>query len=103
MNQVTLCLPFMKIEQRDARPEGEFIALKDGMEVGKLAYSWIGIDKILIKHTGTDPQYRMQGIGLSLVTAAVDFARSKKIKILPLCTFARQEFRKRPEWKDVLE
>jgi predicted GNAT family acetyltransferase len=93
----------MKITQTDSRTEGSFTALDNGLEVGRLVYSWIGFDKMLIRHTGTDPKFRMQGIGLDLVKAAVDFARIKKIKILPSCSFARQEFRKRPEWKDVLE
>jgi predicted GNAT family acetyltransferase len=93
----------MEITQTDSRSQGQFIATEDGLEVGKLVYSWIGIDKMLIKHTGTDPKFRMQGIGLALVKAAVDFARIKKVKIFPSCSFARQEFRKRPEWNDVLE
>jgi predicted GNAT family acetyltransferase len=92
----------MEIEQHDTRLRGEFLAISEGREVGKLTYSWVGIDQISIKHTGTDPEFRQQGIGLALVSAAVDFARTKKIKILPLCSFTKQEFRKHPEWKDVL-
>ena len=92
----------MEITQTDSRTEGDFTATDNGVEVGKLTYAWIGIDRLLLKHTGVDPKFRMQGIGLALVSAAVDFARIKKIKILPSCSFARQEFKKRPEWKDVL-
>ena len=37
-----------------------------------------------------------------MVTKAVEFAREKGIKILPLCPFAKSVFDKTPEFRDVL-
>ena len=92
----------MEIEQKDTRPVGEFIASADGKEAGKLFYSWTGIDTIIIKHTETYPEFAHQGVGRSLVSAVVDLARKKNIKIIPSCLFAKGLFKKSPEWKDVL-
>jgi predicted GNAT family acetyltransferase len=66
----------MEIEQHDTRPHGEFLAIIEGKEVGKLTYSWVGLQQISVKHTGTDPEFRLQGVGLALVSAAVDFAKA---------------------------
>ena len=41
--------------------------------------------------------------GKQLVTAAVEYARKNKIKILPLCPFARSVFERVKEFGDVLD
>ncbi len=43
-----------------------------------------------------------KGFGKKMVTKAVEFAREKGIKILPLCPFAKSVFDKTPEFRDVL-
>jgi predicted GNAT family acetyltransferase len=37
-----------------------------------------------------------------MVSAAVDYAREKHIKIIPLCPFAKSVFDRTPEFRDVL-
>ena len=49
-----------------------------------------------------DSRYRHKGYGKKMVTKAVEFAREKGIKILPLCPFAKSVFDKTPEFRDVL-
>ncbi|KRM86492.1 GNAT family N-acetyltransferase [Lacticaseibacillus thailandensis] len=55
-----------------------------------------------IDHTFVDPSLRGQGIAGQLVRRVVDHARHHDLKIEPLCTFARAEFQRRPEYADVL-
>jgi predicted GNAT family acetyltransferase len=43
------------------------------------------------------------GVGLAMVTRAVEDARAAGIRILPLCPFAAAQFRKHPDWEDVLD
>lgn len=92
----------MEIEQKDTQPVGEFIASVDSNEAGKLFYSWAGIDTLIIKHTETYPAFAGQGVGLALVSAVVDFARKKNVKVMPVCKFAKAQFRKHADWADVL-
>lgn len=56
----------------------------------------------IIDHTQVDPAYKGQGIAGKLVAALVEAAREYKVKIIPLCPFARKEFEKHPEYRDVL-
>jgi len=54
-------------------------------------------------HTGVPDAFRGQGAGLRLVTRAVEDARAQGKKIIPLCPFANAQFRRHPEWADVLK
>jgi len=40
---------------------------------------------------------------VKLITRAIDDARAAGLKIIPLCPFAQAQFRRHPEWADVLK
>ena len=61
-----------------------------------------GPERIIIDHTELQPSNEGKGYGKQMVSAAVDFAREKHIKILPLCPFAKSVFDRTPEFRDVL-
>ena len=63
----------------------------------------IGEHQIIIDHTEVPDAFRGQGAGLRLVTRAVEDARAVGKKIIPLCPFANAQFRRHPEWADVLK
>ncbi|MEE4212872.1 MAG: GNAT family N-acetyltransferase, partial [Parvularcula sp.] len=44
-----------------------------------------------------------KGYGTMLVEHAVKDARSKGLKIVPVCPFAALKIKRRPEWQDVLD
>lgn len=56
----------------------------------------------IIDHTFVEDDYGGQGIGIKLVAELVEQARNNKVKIMPLCPFAKKEFQERPEYFDVL-
>lgn len=76
--------------------------LVDGEEAGLMAYTWTGEHKFIIDHTEVSPGFSGQGIGKKLVMAAVEFARERGGKILPLCPFAKSVFEKTQTIRDVL-
>jgi uncharacterized protein len=92
----------MKIEQSDSEKKGTFKAMDDTVVAGELVYTWAGKDKFIIEHTEVDDAYAGRGIGKQLVMKAVEFARTQKVKILPLCPYAKALFDKLPEIHDVL-
>ena len=49
------------------------------------------------------PQARGQGVGAALVARAVADFRAQARKVLPLCPFAAAQFRRHPEWADLLQ
>ena len=82
--------------------KGFFIATDNGKEAGVMTYSPAGDDKIIIDHTEVPQEFSGKGIGKKLVMAAVDYVRENKIKIIPLCTYAKSVFDKDKEIHDVL-
>ena len=68
-----------------------------------MTYSKAGPNRIIIDHTEVSQALKGKNAGKQLVTAAVEYARKNKIKILPLCLFARSVFDRVKEFGDVLD
>jgi len=92
----------MEIKQKDDGTRGSFYIEVDGKKEAQSTYVWAGPDKIIIDHTEVSEVLKGKNAGKQLVSKAVEFAREKNIKILPLCPFTAAVFRKTPDYKDVL-
>lgn len=92
----------MKILQKDNGPKGKFYVEQNGEQLAEMAYVWAGKERMIIEHTDVSEALAGKGIGKQLVAKAVELAREKKFKIIPLCPFARAVFNKTEEYKDVL-
>lgn len=68
--------------------KGTFFIDVDGKQAGLMTFVFAGDDKIIIDHTEVDTAYNGKGFGKILVQKAVEFAREKNLKIIPLCQFA---------------
>ncbi|MEL7430812.1 MAG: GNAT family N-acetyltransferase [Pseudomonadota bacterium] len=73
-----------------------------GRDDPEMTFSKAGDTMIIIDHTHVPESMKGTGVGVKLVTAAVEHARKNKVRIVPLCPFAAAQFRKHPEWHDVL-
>jgi hypothetical protein len=82
--------------------KGRYAFSADGGPEAEMTFSKAGDTIIIIDHTGVPDAYRGKGIGVRLVERAVNDARAAGRKIVPLCPFAAAQFRRRPEWRDVL-
>lgn len=91
-----------EIKQLDGDKKGEFYAEVNGEKKAQMTYSHAGADKFIIDHTEVDQSLQGQGVGYKLVDAAVNYARTNGLKIMPLCPFAAAVFRKKTDYKDVL-
>lgn len=92
----------MNIEQTNDGKKGFLKAIEDGKLAGEMTYVWAGPDKLIIDHTEVSPDFSGKGVGKKLVLEAVEYARAKHVKILPLCPFAKSVFDKNPDLQDVL-
>ena len=92
----------IQIQHEEAGQKGAFFIDLNGKRVGEMTYVKAGDTRIIIDHTEVGDELRGQGAGKKLVLAAVEMAREKGIKILPLCPFAKAVFEKTPEIGDVL-
>ena len=93
----------LPIELEDQGNKGRYVVRgPDGAEA-EMTYTRVGESRIIIDHTGVPDAFRGQGIGARLVTRAVEDARAAGKTILPLCPFAAAQFKRHPEWADVLD
>lgn len=92
----------MEIQQINDTRRGYFEAVEDGKEAGKMTYTWAGDSKFIIDHTEVSEGFNGKGVGKKLVMAAVEYARTNNLKIIPLCPFAKSVFDKTEDINDAL-
>jgi predicted GNAT family acetyltransferase len=84
------------------RTDGAFYIEQDGKRLAEMTYSRGPDGKLaIIDHTEADPSLRGRGVPKKLVAAAVAWARAEKIRLLPLCPYARHVFDTTPGFNDV--
>ena len=67
-----------------------------------MTFVFAGPNKIIIDHTEIFPGNEGKGLGKKIVSKAVETAREKQWKVIPLCPFAKKVIDKTPEFQDVL-
>ena len=77
------------------------IDLAPGAEA-ELTYSKSGDGPMIIDHTGVPKAFEGQGIALELVKAVIADARNEGFGITPVCPYVVVQFRRHPEWRDLL-
>lgn len=92
----------MAIQHQDDGKKGEFYYEENGSRLASMTYVWSGTDKFIIDHTEVSPVLEGRGMGKQLLNAAVNMARERGLKIMPLCPFAKRVMEKGDEYKDVL-
>lgn len=92
----------LEIRREDSATKGRYVHAANGAPEAEMTFSKAGEHLLIIDHTEVPDAYRGQGVGAALVLRAVEEARAAGKKILPLCPFAAAQFRRHPEWADVL-
>ena len=92
----------MIIQHKEGKNRGMFFIEEEGEVVAEIVYANGGENTIIIEHTEVDDSLRGQNIGYELVHKTVEFARSKGLKVSPVCLFAKAVFDKKPDFGDVL-
>ncbi len=57
---------------------------------------------IAFVHTEIDPSHEGEGLGGSLVGAALDIARTEGLAVLPFCPFVRGFIERHPDYLDLV-
>ncbi len=92
----------MQVNHKEIGEKG-FFYIEEGENIlAKMTYVWAETDRIIIDHTEVNDALRGKGAGKMMVSKAVDFARGKGIKIVPLCPFVKSVMKKVKEFQDVL-
>ena len=88
------------IDVHDDRATSRFLVSERG-STAELTYR-TGRGRLTLVHTGVPPVLAGRGIGVALVRAALDRARTDRLMVVPWCPFARRWLREHPEaWEGV--
>ena len=77
-----------------------FEVLVDGTRAGLLDYR-LNSETIVLVHTEIETEHEGKGLGGQLARAALEFARSEGLNVLPLCPFVAAYIRRHPEYEDL--
>jgi len=92
------------IQHTEKDNQGSFFIEEDNIILAEMDYSLSQTNTMIILHTEVDEALKGRNIGNQLLTRAVEYARVKQYKIIPLCPFVKSVFEKRPdEFKDVVK
>lgn len=77
-----------------------FVITVDGLEV----YELYAEDKgtIDLYSTYTPPKLRGRGLAAEVVKAALEYAKEKKLKVIPTCWYVRKYVDEHPEYKELI-
>ncbi len=90
------------IVRQDETTHGAYRAELEGVKrVAELTWRARGAVRIA-NHTFVPPEMRGRGIAQQLVEALVADARAQGFSIVPQCSYVEAQFRRHPEWSDVL-
>lgn len=93
----------IRIEREGDERRGRYVARIDGVEgEAELTFAQRSHGVVSADHTGAPLTMRGTGAALALVVFMVDDARRRGFRIAPSCSYVRAQFRKHPEWADVL-
>ncbi|MEO5979298.1 MAG: GNAT family N-acetyltransferase [Chryseolinea sp.] len=80
---------------------GSFLIKEEGKQIGEMAIS-IASGNLTVYHTEVNDEYQGKGVSTQLLTAMVDYARSHKLKVVPLCAYVNTQFKRHPaQYEDV--
>lgn len=82
----------LRIEREENERKGRFVLYDQDEFAGEMTYTWAGTSKFIIDHTYVDGKFRGKKYGQMMLAKAIEFAREKGVKILPLCPFAKAQF-----------
>jgi hypothetical protein len=89
------------VSREDRSSGGRWVAVVNGHEA-EMTFSRASPTLIIIDHTDVPDALRGQGVGQALVERAVEDARREGFRIIPLCPFAKVQFERHAQWRDVL-
>ena len=92
------------ISEERTDDKGRYVARVNGHEeIGIMTYSRVSDVLIIVNHTEVPLALKGLGVGQALAVNVISEARKKGFKIIPLCPFLAAQYKRHPEWSDVMQ
>lgn len=79
--------------------ENRFEIQLDG-QLAKLDYMENG-DSIVMTHVGVPIEFRGHGIAAIITKAGLDYAKSKSLRVIPICSYVAAYLRRNPQYIEL--
>ena len=86
----------VSIEREELNGVHEFVLRIDGEKSGFLEFSRPEVGVMHIDYVEVSPELRGTGLGRQLVAKAVAFATEAKLRVVPMCSYARAVIHRDP-------
>lgn len=96
-------MPDIEITREQQGKSGRYVARIAGVDgEAELTFTQIGPHLVRADHTEAPASMRGTGAARALVERLVQDARTSGARVSPACTYVAAQFRKQPDWSDVL-
>ena len=92
----------VQVQVSDNPEEQRYEDFVDGV-LGGFAQYRLRPGRIVFTHTEVDDAYEGHGVGSTLIRTALDDARSRGLRVTPLCPFVRAYIEEHPDYQDLVE
>lgn len=79
--------------------ENRFEVLIEG-KLSKLDYIEDG-DTIVMTHVGVHPDHRGGGVAGKITQSALEYARAKSLRVIPMCSYIAAYIRRNPQYVEL--
>ncbi len=94
----------IRIEKEAGDTSGRYVGRIDGIDgEAELTFTVRGPALVSADHTNAPASMRGTGAALALVESMVADARGSGFKIVPLCSYVLAQYKKHPDWQDVMQ
>jgi uncharacterized protein len=93
----------VSIRKESGPKGGRYVASVEGIsEEAELTFTARGPMLISADHTSAPESMRGTGTAMALVEQMIADARSHGFKIDPICPYVKAQYKKHPDWRDVM-
>lgn len=83
--------------------KGRYVGRIEGIEgEAQIIFAVLDDKTISADHTLAPPSMRGTGAAAALVDHMIADARANRFRIRPICPYVKAQYRKHPEWQDVM-
>jgi predicted GNAT family acetyltransferase len=93
----------VSIEREELNGVHEFVLRVDGERLGYLEYTRPDVGVMRIEYVEVAPTLRGTGLGRQLVEKAVAFATDARLRVVPICSYARAVIQRDPVMSAALK